>query len=68
MRKLLARGLVIIIEASLFMLADLITKRRKGNGLHRGRPDDNLRCHPIGAGYSQHSWLRRGRRRRRFIF
>jgi hypothetical protein len=66
MRKLLAKGLVIIIEASLFMLAELITKRREGNGLHRdrwSRTAPSLR----GAGHSGNSWLVRSHRRRRSI-
>ena len=59
MRKLLAKGLVIIIDAGLLVLADLIMKRSKRNGnfhgLHRGRcgrPADDLR----GSGHSLHPW------------
>ncbi len=63
MRKVLTMGLVIIIEASLFVLADLITRRgrRNGNfdGLDRARsggfaPD--LRAQSIGADHSSHAW------------
>jgi hypothetical protein len=54
MRKALARGLVIIIEASLFVLAELIMKRSKRNesfsGLHR------VHCGRPGAGHASHSW------------
>ncbi len=58
MRKALTMALAIIIEASLFMLAELIMKGSKRNGslsgLHRGdfgRPD-GLR----GASHSLHAW------------
>jgi hypothetical protein len=54
MRRALAKGLVIIVEASLFVLAELIRKRRKRNGnsagLHRAH------CGRLGAGHSNHSW------------
>ena len=63
MRKALTMSLAIIIEASLFVLADLITRRRTrdGNsvGLDRARsggfaPD--LHDQPIGANHSSHAW------------
>ncbi len=61
MRKALTMGLAIIIEASLFVLADLITRRRRRNGnsdgLHHGYsggPAVALR-YP-GAAHSVHAW------------
>ncbi len=71
MRKLLARGLVIVIEVSLYALAELIMKRSKTNGnyhgLHRGYfgRSDGIR----GAGHSLHAWrlVRPAHGRRRFI-
>jgi len=71
MRKALTMSLAIIIEASLFVLADLIARRRRRNGsftgLHRGffGRFDGLR----GADQSLHSWgdMRRARTYRRFI-
>ncbi len=58
MRKALTMGLAIIMEASLYVLAELITRRRDRNGslsgLHRGdfgRPD-GLR----GVAHSVHAW------------
>ena len=71
MRKLLAKGLIIVIEASLFVLAELIVKKSKRNGDFRGpyrgyfgRPDALRR-----AGHSLHSWrgMRRGHTYGRFI-
>ena len=65
MRKALTMSLAIIIEASLFVLADLITRRRWRNGnfdgldrVHFGRPADDLRAQPIGAAHSSHAWRR----------
>ncbi len=63
MRKALAMSLAIIIEASLFVLADLIKRRRSRNGnsnglarAHFGRPADDLRAQPIGDAHSSHVW------------
>ncbi len=63
MRKALTMTLAIIIEASLFVLADLITKRRKRNGDfdgldcdHSGYLAADLRAQSIGADHSSHAW------------
>ena len=63
MRKALTMSLAIIIEASLFVLADLITRRRRrngnSNGLDRGHSGclaAELRAQPIGAAHSLHPW------------
>ena len=73
MRKLFAKGLIIIIDAALLVLADLIMKGSKRNGNfhglhrdHRGRAADDLR----GAGHSLHirRAMRHVHRRGRFIF
>jgi hypothetical protein len=61
MRKALTLSLAIIIEASLFVLADLITRRgnRNGNfhGLHRGYSrDDAVALRYPGAAHSVHAW------------
>ncbi len=63
MRKALTMGLAIIIEASLFVLADLITRRGRRNGnfdgldrAHFGRPAHDLLDQPIGAHHSSHAW------------
>ncbi len=63
MRKALTLSLAIIIEASLFVLADLITRRRRRNGnsdgldrAHFGRLAADLRAQPIGADHSSHAW------------
>ncbi len=68
MRKALTMSLAIIIEASLFVLADLITKRRRRNGksvgldrAHFGCLATDLGAQPIGAAHSVH--VRRGVRR-----
>ncbi len=63
MRKALTMSLAIIIEASLFVLADLITRRRMRNGnfhgLHRGYSGgDAVALRYPGAGHSLHA--RRG--------
>ena len=71
MKRLLARSLAIIIEASLFVLADVIMTRSKNNGnfhgLHRGYFG---RSHGLrGVGHSLHAWRDMSHRRRhgRFI-
>jgi len=63
MRKALKMSLAIIIEASLFVLVDLITRGRRRNGnsngldrAHFGRPADGLLDEPFGAAYSSHAW------------
>jgi hypothetical protein len=63
MRKALTMSLAIIIEASLFVLADLITRRGRRNGdfdgldrAHFGRLADDLRAQSIGADHSSHVW------------
>ena len=61
MRKALTMSLAIILEASLFVLADLITKRSKRNGnfhgLHRGYPrGDAVALRYPGAAHSVHAW------------
>ncbi len=66
MRKLLAKGLVIIIDAGLLVLADLIMKgsKRNGNfhGLHRGcSGGDAVALRYPRATHSRHAW--RGLRR-----
>ncbi len=68
-------SLAIIIEASLFVLADLITRRRRrngnSNGLHHGYSGgDAVALRYPGAARSLHSWrgVRRVRKHGRFIF
>ncbi|MGO9566596.1 MAG: hypothetical protein ACLP5H_03545 [Desulfomonilaceae bacterium] len=61
MRKFLAKGLVIIIEAGLLVLADLIMKRSKRNGnfpgLHRGYSGgDAVALRYPRAAHSSHAW------------
>ncbi len=63
MRRALTMTLAIIIEASLFVLADLITRRRRRDGnfegldrTHFGRPAGALLDQPIGADHSRHAW------------
>jgi hypothetical protein len=61
MRKALTMSLAIIIEASLYVLADLITKRRRRNGnihgLHRGHSGgDAVALRYPGAAHSSHAW------------
>ena len=63
MRKALTMSLAIIIEASLFVLADLISRRRRRNGksdgLHRGHSGclaADLRAQSIGADHPRHAW------------
>ena len=63
MRKALTMSLVILIEASLYVLADLITMRRRRNGnsngldrAHSGRLAADLRAQSIGATHSSHAW------------
>ena len=63
MRKALTMSLAIMIEASLYVLAELITKRRRRDGnsvgldlAHFGRPAADLRAQPFGAYHSRHAW------------
>ncbi len=61
MRKALTMSLAIIIEASLYVLAELITKRSKRNGnfhgLHRGYSGgDAVALRYPGAANSVHAW------------
>ncbi|MGB6064449.1 MAG: hypothetical protein WBG50_06550 [Desulfomonilaceae bacterium] len=69
MRKLFAKGLVIIIDAALLVLADLIMKGSKRNGNFHGLHRDH-RGRPAGAGHSLHirRAMRHVHRRGRFIF
>ncbi len=61
MRKALTMSLAIIIEASLFVLAELITRRRWRNGnsdgLHSGHSGgDAVALRYPGAANSVHAW------------
>ncbi len=63
MRKALKMTLAIIIEASLFVLAELITRRRERNGnsdgldrVHSGCLAADLRAQPFGGAHSVHAW------------